>query len=70
MNVQAALSFAFSIYGLLALLAALLLFGVLWSDQLKSKWYDRVEKKKWNLHNRPKPVKTRPSVPTDRSPRP
>jgi hypothetical protein len=47
-------NFVFSIYGLLTLGIMLALFAVLWSDQLKRRWYDRAERKKWLHWNGPK----------------
>jgi hypothetical protein len=51
-----ALNFVFSGYGLVTLLVMLGLFSLLWSDQLKRHWHDRVERKKWEHWNVPKPT--------------
>ena len=53
-------NFAFSIYGLITLLVMLCVFAVLWSDQLKRRWYDRIERKKWQQWNGPKAQQNRP----------
>ncbi len=50
-------NFAFSSYGLTTFLILLALFGLLWSDQLKRRWYDRVERRKWQKWNGPKPAR-------------
>ena len=49
-----ALHFAFSMSGTLTLIVAICLFALLWSDQIKRRWRDRVERKKWEYWNGPR----------------
>lgn len=48
-------SFALSGYGLSVLAFVVVLGAILFSDQLKSFYYDNEEKKKWRHWNDPKP---------------
>jgi hypothetical protein len=59
--------FAFSVQGLLTLVFVLGLFGLLWSDQLKRRWYDRIERKKWEQWNGPKRASGVSVEPEDRT---
>ena len=58
MNLSTALAslsnLVFSIYGLITLLAILGILAFLWSDQIKRRWHDRVERKKWEHWNGPR----------------
>ena len=49
-------NFVFSSYGAITLLVMICLFAFLWSDQIKRRWYDRVERKKWQEWNGPKAI--------------
>ncbi len=46
-------SFIFSGYGVLTILFVAGLLAFLWSNELKRRWHDRVERKKWEYWNRP-----------------
>jgi hypothetical protein len=52
-------NFLFSAYGAIMLLVMLGLFALLWSDQIKRRWYDRIERKKWEQWNGPKAKQSR-----------
>jgi hypothetical protein len=51
-------NFLFSLYGGLTVLGVLCLFAFLWSDQIKRRWYDRIERKKWEQWNGPRSGKS------------
>jgi hypothetical protein len=60
-------NFAFSVYGALTLVFLLGLGCLLWSDQLKRRWYDRIERKKWEQWNVPKRESAAPITPIKRN---